>query len=156
MAAAYCFGPAAFWPRLSRLSACSIILSCGGCASFCELVEVASSPGIGEPSQCAAVQIMLMRATPRWIVTVLPGRSVSIRDAAAYGLIVVQGWGRIGKLAAETPALIRYGQMTDDELFVSEDAARAGIRIENPSDTDPLVVLKHFGPGNPDAERLRR
>jgi hypothetical protein len=45
--------------------------------------------------------------------------------------------------------------MTQDELFVTADAAREGVRIENPSDTDPLVILKHFGPGNPDAEPLR-
>src|SRR5436190_11271622 len=89
-------------------------------------------------------------------LTVLPARTLVIKDAAAYGLIVTQGHGTFGKLTVSAPTMIRYGQMTEDELFVSEDAARAGIRIENPSDTDPLVVLKHFGPGNPDAERLRR
>ena len=46
--------------------------------------------------------------------------------------------------------------MTEDELFVTADAAKAGVRIENPSATDPLVMLKHFGPGNPDAKPLRR
>ena len=34
--------------------------------------------------------------------------------------------------------------------------AKEGVRIENPSDSDPLVILKHFGPGNPDAESLRK
>jgi hypothetical protein len=48
--------------------------------------------------------------------------------------------------------MIRYGQMTEDELFVTAEAAGAGVRVENRSDTDPLVVLKHFGPGNPDAQ----
>jgi hypothetical protein len=52
--------------------------------------------------------------------------------------------------------MIRYGQMTEDELFVSAEAGRAGVRIENTSESDPLVILKHFGPGNPDAEPLRR
>src|SRR5262249_36226538 len=89
-------------------------------------------------------------------LTVVPGRSAVIKDSAAYGLIVVQGHGRFGTLGVSTPAMIRYGQMTEDELFVSEDAARAGIHIENESDADPLVILKHFGPGNPDAESLRR
>jgi hypothetical protein len=51
--------------------------------------------------------------------------------------------------------MIRYGQMTEDELFVTDAAARAGVRVENQGDTDPLVVLKHFGPGNPDAETFR-
>ena len=35
-------------------------------------------------------------------------------------------------------------------------AAKAGVKVENSSDTDPLVILKHFGPGNPDAEPLRK
>jgi hypothetical protein len=39
---------------------------------------------------------------------------------------------------------------------VSADAAKKGVRIQNLSETDPLVILKHFGPGNPDAEPLRR
>jgi len=42
--------------------------------------------------------------------------------------------------------------MTEDELFVTADAARRGVEIENPSETEPLVLLKHFGPGNPDAQ----
>jgi hypothetical protein len=46
--------------------------------------------------------------------------------------------------------------MTEDELFVTAEAARAGVRVENRSETDPLVILKHFGPGNPDAELFRR
>jgi len=89
-------------------------------------------------------------------LTVLPKRTATIADAAAYGLIVVQGHGTFGKLAVATPSMIRYGQSTEDELFVTDDAARAGVRIENRSETDPLVILKHFGPGNPDAARLRR
>ena len=44
--------------------------------------------------------------------------------------------------------MIRFGQMTEDELFVTADAAAGGVRIENRSETDPLVILKHFGPGN--------
>ena len=47
--------------------------------------------------------------------------------------------------------MIRFGQMTEDELFVTAAAATDGVRIENRSETDPLVMLKHFGPGNPEA-----
>ncbi len=83
-------------------------------------------------------------------LTVMPGRSVVIKDAAAYGLIMMQGHGTMGCHRVETPALIRYGQLTDDEFFVSEAAATAGVKITNESATDPLVMLKHFGPGNPD------
>ena len=88
-------------------------------------------------------------------LTVLPKCTVTIQDAAAYGLIVVQGHGAFGSLGVSAPTMIRFGEMTEDELFVSETAARTGVRIDNRSDTDPLVILKHFGPGNPDAERLR-
>jgi hypothetical protein len=80
----------------------------------------------------------------------LPGRSAVIHDAAAYGLIVVQGWGAVGKMEVETPALIRYGAMTKDELFVSAAAAGAASKVRNRSDEENLVMLKHFGPGNPD------
>ena len=89
-------------------------------------------------------------------LTVLPKRTVTIKDAEAYGLILVQGHGTFGTLPVATPSMIRFGEMTEDELFVTAEAARAGVRIENTSGTDPLVILKHFGPGNPDNERLRK
>ena len=88
-------------------------------------------------------------------LTVFPGRSVTIRDAAAYGLILTQGYGSIGKHEVETPALIRYGQMTSDELFVTADAAADGVVLTNQSATENLVLLKHFGPGNPQAPAAR-
>jgi hypothetical protein len=88
-------------------------------------------------------------------LTVLPKRSVTIRDAAAYGLIVVQGHGRFGALGVSAPTMIRFGEMTEDELFVSRAAAEAGVRIENRSESNPLVILKHFGPGNPEAAARR-
>lgn len=83
-------------------------------------------------------------------LTVFPGRSVTIKDAAAYGMIMMQGHGKMGVWDVDTPALIRYGQLTSDEFFVTEDAARGGVKITNLSSTDPIVMLKHFGPGNPD------
>jgi hypothetical protein len=89
-------------------------------------------------------------------LTVLPTRTVTIKDAAAYGLILTQGHGTFGTVPVSTPSMIRFGQLTEDELFVTASAAKEGIRIQNPSTTDPLVILKHFGPGNPDAEPLRR
>jgi hypothetical protein len=84
-------------------------------------------------------------------LTVFPGRSVTVQDAAAYGMILTQGNGTFGKHEIETPSLIRYGQMTMDELFVTADAARNGVAIANRSETESLVMLKHFGPGNPQA-----
>jgi hypothetical protein len=83
-------------------------------------------------------------------LTVLPGQTVTIKDSAAYGIIVMQGHGKMGVWDIETPALIRYGQLTNDEFFISENAAKDGVTISNASATDPIVILKHFGPGNPD------
>jgi len=82
------------------------------------------------------------------------GQSVTICDRAAYGLIVVQGWGLVGKMEVETPSLIRFGQMTKDELFVTAATAARGVKVTNRSDKEDLVMLKHFGPGNPDAKGL--
>jgi hypothetical protein len=79
-------------------------------------------------------------------LTVLPGATVTIKDGGAYGLYVVQGHGTLGIWDIESPALIRYGQLTYDEYFVSEAAAREGVTITNPSKSDPIVMLKHFGP----------
>ncbi|NWF69111.1 MAG: hypothetical protein HXY40_08495 [Chloroflexi bacterium] len=83
-------------------------------------------------------------------LTVYPGRTVSVSDPAAYGLICVQGYGLFGKFHISAPTLIRYGHMTEDEFFVSVSAARAGIEITNRSTSEPLVLLKHFNPGHPE------
>ena len=74
-----------------------------------------------------------------------------IRDAEGYGVILTQGAGTMGKLEVATPSMIRFGEMTSDEVFVTAPAARAGVRITNHSASENLVMLKHFGPGNPDA-----
>jgi len=48
-------------------------------------------------------------------------------------------------LALQTPAMIRFGQNTEDEVFISHDAAVRGIEIEN-TGSEPLVGLRYFGP----------
>jgi hypothetical protein len=65
-------------------------------------------------------------------------------------MILLQGHGTMGVWDVDCPSIIRYGQLTMDEFFVTEQAAREGVVISNPSRTDPIVMLKHFGPGNPD------
>jgi hypothetical protein len=87
-------------------------------------------------------------------LTVLPSRSVVLKDAAAYGLILTQGYGRLGVHRVETPSSIRFGELTKDELFVTADAAARGITIVNESEWEPLVMLKHYGPHNPEAAPL--
>lgn len=87
-------------------------------------------------------------------LSVAPGATVRIADAGPYGALVVQGRGSINGLDCEVPSLVRYGQMTADEFFVTAEAAAAGVVITNTSRTEPLVILKCFGPGHPEAEEF--
>jgi hypothetical protein len=95
----------------------------------------------------------------RWIVylsvaasakelSVRPGASVTVTDTDSYGLIVVQGHGSIGSHEVEAATTICFGELSNDEFFVSEAAARAGVTVVNRSDSQALIMLKHFGPGN--------
>ena len=84
-------------------------------------------------------------------LTIQPGKTVTIKDAAAYGFILLQGKGKFGVWEIETPTLIRYGELTNDEFFVTEKAAKEGIVITNTSKTEPIVMLKHFAE-NPELE----
>ena len=83
-------------------------------------------------------------------LTVLPGQTVTVKDGAAYGCILVQGHGKFGAYDAEAAIMLRYGQLSADEYFVSEPAAKAGVTITNASRWEPMVILKHFGPNHPD------
>ena len=82
-------------------------------------------------------------------LTVYPGRTATVTDGAAYGFILIEGHGKFGKWDIETPTLIRYGELTNDEFFVTEKAAKRGITITNESKTENIVMLKHFAE-NPD------
>jgi len=88
-------------------------------------------------------------------LTVDPGVKCTIKDKGAYGLIVVQGKGRMNNLALDCPKLIRFHELTEDEVFCTEEAAKAGVVFENTSPVEPLVVLRYFGPEvNPDAPEI--
>jgi hypothetical protein len=88
-------------------------------------------------------------------LTVQPGQTVGVKDGAAYGCIVIQGQGRIGTYRCEAAGMLRYGQLSADEYFVSEPAARAGVTISCESQYEPLVMLKHFGPNHPDMPKAK-
>ncbi|MGC3967188.1 MAG: hypothetical protein QM775_07400 [Pirellulales bacterium] len=98
--------------------------------------------------------------TDRWIVygtvdgkqlfsskelTVEPGAKCKLQEPGSSGWITVQGKGRMGKLALQTPAMIRFGETTEDEVFISAEAAARGVEIEN-TGSEPLVGLRYFGP----------
>ncbi len=79
-------------------------------------------------------------------LTVDPGRELVLRDGAASGVVVIQGHGRIGPHRVEAPSLVRYGELTWDEFFITCEAAADGVRIANDGH-EPLVILRYFGPG---------
>ena len=88
-------------------------------------------------------------------LTVDPGARCTIRDNGAYGLICVQGQGRMNRLRLDCPKMIGFHELTEDEVFCTESAARAGVTFENTSATEPLVCLRYFGPEvNPDAPEI--
>ena len=87
-------------------------------------------------------------------LTVLPGQEVTITDGAAYGLILTQGHGTLGVHECERHAAA-LGQLSQDEFYVTETAAKNGVRIRNTSRVEPLVMLKHFGPNHPDMPRTK-
>lgn len=87
-------------------------------------------------------------------LTVQPGAKCTIKDGGAYGWITVQSEGRIGSYRLQTPAMIRFGEMTEDEVFVSAQATAEGVEVEN-TGTEPLVSLRYFGPdAQPDAPNV--
>jgi hypothetical protein len=98
--------------------------------------------------------------TDRWIVygtidgqqlfsskelTLEPGASCTLQDPGASGWITVQGCGRIGPLEIQTPVMIRFGAQTEDEIFITQEVATRGVKIEN-TGSEPLVGLRYFGP----------
>lgn len=79
-----------------------------------------------------------------------PGASLNMVDRAPYGCIVLAGHGKFGKHSAGSASLIRFGQLTSDEFFVSHQAANSGVLVRNESLSEDMVILKHFGPQNPE------
>ncbi len=78
-------------------------------------------------------------------LTIAPGAKCKLQDPGASSWITVQGRGRIGALDLQTPAMIRFGENTTDEVFISHVAATGGVEIENLG-SEPLVGLRYFGP----------
>lgn len=83
-------------------------------------------------------------------LTVFPGKTYIDKEELAYGCIFIQGQGDFGKYKAETPTMLRFGQISQDEYFVGIQAAEQGVTITNTSKTEPIVILKHFPACHPD------
>ena len=82
-------------------------------------------------------------------VTVAPGVKVTLRDEACYCALVVQGHGKFGEYVCEAPGVLRFGDLSGDEFFVSESAAKKGITVCNTGSFEPLVILQNFANNNP-------
>ena len=88
-------------------------------------------------------------------LTVEPGGEATIKDKGAYSAIVVQGEGSANKLRLSCPKLLRFNELSEDEFFATEKAAHEGIVFKNSSTTEPLVLLRYFGPEvNPEAPAM--
>jgi hypothetical protein len=79
-------------------------------------------------------------------LSVQPGSSAVIKDKGSSGVVVIQGRGTIASHSAESPNHIRYGELTHDEFFITEEAAKRGVEIKN-TGSEPFVLLRYFGPG---------
>ena len=78
-------------------------------------------------------------------LTIQPGAKCVLKDRGASGWITVQGCGRMGALTVQTPVMIHFGEEPWDEVFITADAAAAGVEVEN-TGSEPLVGLRYFGP----------
>jgi hypothetical protein len=78
-------------------------------------------------------------------LTLQPGARCQLNDSGASSWITVQGSGRIGKLRLHAPSLIHFDEDTEDEVFITHEAATRGFIAENTA-TEPLVGLRYFGP----------
>ncbi|MFM1919945.1 MAG: hypothetical protein RLZZ303_1579 [Candidatus Hydrogenedentota bacterium] len=123
---------------------------------YCEPIVDASNSGEGYTDKwvcygdVAGVQYFSAKE-----LTVAPGAKCTIKDNGATGIITVQGRGRINHLPLESPTMIRFGEMTEDEVFVSAKRATEGYEVENLGKECPLVLLRYFGPSvNPQAPKV--
>jgi len=88
-------------------------------------------------------------------LTVDPGATCTITDKGASSAIVVQGEGYMNTMRISSPKMIGFTELTEDEVYITENAAMKGVTFKNTSTTEPLVLLRYFGPDvNPDAPNV--
>ena len=109
------------------------------------------APKLRETNQKGLVEKWVAYAND-WVaakeITVAPKATVTIKDAACYTALVVQGHGTFGEFECAAPELLRFEDISGDEFFVSEAAAGKGITITNTGSFEPLVILQNFANNN--------
>ena len=73
------------------------------------------------------------------------GDKCALKDAGASIGITVHGKGTMEALELHAPAIVRYDETTDDEVFISKTTAINGVEIIN-TGVNVLVGLRYFGP----------
>ena len=66
-------------------------------------------------------------------LTVSPGVKTTITDAGAYGLICVQGAGKINRKPLNSPNIIRFDELTEDEYLSPRKAQKQASLMKTPA-----------------------
>ena len=70
-------------------------------------------------------------------------------------MVCTQGQGTINGQPLNSPKMIRFQELTEDEYFCAEQGAKQGVVFVNTSSTEPLVCLRYFGPeAHPEAPQI--
>lgn len=83
-------------------------------------------------------------------VIVAPNAEITLYDQACYCALITQGHGTFGVFECEAPGLLHVDQLSGDEFFVAETAAKSGIKVKNTSSYEPLIILQNFANNNPE------
>lgn len=51
---------------------------------------------------------------------------------------------------ANAPGLLHFDDISGDEFFVSEKAAKKGVMVKNTSSYESLVILQNYANNNPE------
>lgn len=70
-----------------------------------------------------------------------PGATLHYAQNGAYALLCRHGQGTVGRVAIQAPSEIHDGRLAADELFVTVEAARRGVPIQNRSAKEALQLL---------------
>ena len=73
---------------------------------------------------------------------------LKVRAGKGYTVVYVGHAGHeeaIGTMAVDSPNFTRYGEVTQDEVFVTAKRAGEGVTFQN-TGSEPFVSLRYFGP----------